>query len=181
MEPLRASENVELRPLVEADVEPLYALVDEDREALAEWMPWAPGQTLEGTREFVAEARAQEARGDGFQAAILVDGEVAGVVGFHAIDLVNRATSIGYWLSSRRQGNGAMTAAVRAMLDHAFEVRGLHRVAIHAAVGNRRSRAIPERLGFVEEATMRDSQRVGDRWLDGVLYSMLAPDWPGSD
>jgi ribosomal-protein-serine acetyltransferase len=181
MEPLRASENVVLRPVVEADVEPLYALVDEDREALSEWMPWAPEQTLEGTREFVAEARAQDARGDGFQAAVLVGGEVAGVVGFHGIDLVNRATAIGYWLSTRHQGRGVMTASVRAILDHAFGVRGLHRVAIHAAVENRRSRAIPERLGFAEEAVLRDSQLVRGRWLDGVLYSMLAPDWADPD
>ena len=171
------SENLVLRPLVEADVEPLYALVDEDREALAEWMPWAAEQTLESTREFVAEARAEEERGDGFHAALLFEGELVGVVGLHNVDRVNRATSIGYWLSSHHQGRGLMTAAVRALLDHTFEVRGLHRVTIHAAVGNRPSRAIAERLGFVEEAVMRDSQLVGGRWLDGVLYSMLAPDW----
>jgi ribosomal-protein-serine acetyltransferase len=44
-------------------------------------------------------------------------------------------------------------------------------------VGNARSRAIPERLGFREEGTLREVERVGDRWLDGVIYSMLAADW----
>ena len=178
MEPLRISDRLTLRPVAEGDAEALYALIEDDREELSRWMPWAAGQTLAGTRQFIAEARAQEARGDGFQAALLVDGEVAGIAGFHNIDRVNRATSIGYWLGSAHQGQGLTTAAVRALVDHAFGVWRLHRLTIHAAVGNRRSRAIPERLGFTEEATMRDSQLVGGRYLDGVLYSMLVSGWP---
>jgi ribosomal-protein-serine acetyltransferase len=174
---IEVDRHLVLRPVVEADAEPIYALVDEDREALGEWMPWAAEQTLEGTRGFVAEARAQEERGAGFQAAVLLDGELGGIAGFHDIDRVNRATAIGYWLSSRQQGRGVMTVAARALVDHAFGAWDLHRVTIHVAVGNVRSRAIAERLGFTEEAVMRDSQLVGGRWLDGVLYSMLAPDW----
>jgi ribosomal-protein-serine acetyltransferase len=180
MEQIRIDERLALRPLEAGDAEALYALIAADREALSRWMPWAAGQTLEGTREFIAEAQSQEARGDGFQAAVMLTGEVSGVAGFHNIDRVNRATAIGYWLASGAQGRGVATAATRALLDHAFGVWDLHRVTIQAAVGNRRSRAIPERLGFVEEGVMRDSQLVGDRWLDGVLYSMLALDWPAS-
>jgi ribosomal-protein-serine acetyltransferase len=41
-----------------------------------------------------------------------------------------------------------MTAAVRLLVDHALTVWQLNRVEIRAAVENRRSRAIPKRLGF---------------------------------
>jgi ribosomal-protein-serine acetyltransferase len=53
----------------------------------------------------------------------------------------------------------------------------LNRVEIRAAVANERSRAIPRRLGFTEEGVLRQAERVGDRFVDHVLYAMLAEDW----
>jgi ribosomal-protein-serine acetyltransferase len=177
---LEVDQRTHLRPVAAGDAEPIYALLAADRERLAEWLPWAAAQTLAGTHEFVASSRAQQAREDGFQAALVRDGEIAGVAGYHGIDSVNRSTSIGYWLGAAHLGEGVMTAAVRALLDHAFGAWGLHRVTIEAAVANRRSRAIPERLGFTEEGVLRESERIGERFLDGVLYSLLAAEWRGA-
>jgi ribosomal-protein-serine acetyltransferase len=101
------------------------------------------------------------------------------MVGSHSIDWLNRRSSIGYWLARDEQGRGTMTEAVRAHLDHAFGTWRLNRILIQAAVENARSRAIPERLGFREEGVLREVERVGDRMLDGVVYAMLAADWPG--
>jgi ribosomal-protein-serine acetyltransferase len=143
-------------------------------------MPWPADQTLEGTLQFIRLARRQFADSNGFQAAIERDGEIVGVVGYHAVDWANRTTSIGYWLAAERQGNGIMTGAVRALVDHAFSIWKLNRVEIRAAPGNARSRAIPERLGFTEEGTLRGVERVGDRQLDNVVYSVLASEWEGT-
>jgi ribosomal-protein-serine acetyltransferase len=38
------------------------------------------------------------------------------------------------------------------------------------AAENRRSRRIPERLGFVEEGTLREAELVGERRLNSVVY-----------
>jgi ribosomal-protein-serine acetyltransferase len=109
------------------------------------------------------------------------DGAIVGMVGFHRFDWANRATSIGYWLAADHEGRGLMTEAVRALVEYAFETRGLHRIEIAAAVDNARSRAIPERLGFREEGVRRDAERHGERYLDLVLYARLATDpRPGS-
>ena len=53
------------------------------------------------------------------------------------------------------------------------------RVEICAAPENARSRAILERLGFTQEGTLRQVERVGDRHLDNVVYAMLAEDGKG--
>lgn len=71
-----------------------------------------------------------------------------------------------------------MTGAVRALLDHAFGVWDLHRVIIEVVVDNARSRAIPERLGFREEALLREAKLIRGSYEDAVLYAMLASDWP---
>jgi ribosomal-protein-serine acetyltransferase len=167
-----------LRLLEEADAAELYVLTDRNRAHLEPWLPWVPmTRSPADTLEFIRATRRQEAADDGSQLGLVDgDGAIAGIVGFHRIDWPNRATTLGYWLSADRQGRGLMTGAVRALVDHAFEERGLHRVEISAAVGNARSRAIPERLGFREEGVRRDAERHGDRYLDLVVYALLETD-----
>lgn len=166
-----------VRPLEAADAAELYAVVEANRDHLARWMPWAAGQDLAATEKFIAEAEAQIASNNGFQAAIAPEGEIIGIAGFHSIDWTNRNTSIGYWLAEQAQGKGTMTTVVRALVDHAFTEWSLHRVEIHCAPANHRSRAIPERLGFREEATLRETELVGGRWLDSVIYGLLESEW----
>jgi ribosomal-protein-serine acetyltransferase len=167
-----------LRPFEEGDAEELFALTDRHRSQLEPWLPWVPFTTSPAdSLEFIRMTRRQLGDDEGMQLALVeADGALAGVAGFHRFDWANRATTIGYWLGADRQGRGLMTAAVRALVDHAFD-RGLHRIEIAAAVENARSRAIPERLGFREEGVRRQAERHGDRWLDLVVYAVLAPEW----
>jgi ribosomal-protein-serine acetyltransferase len=165
------------RPVEAADAAELYALIDANRTYLVQWLPWAAEQDLAATERFIAEAEAQLARNDGFQAVIVPQGEIVGVAGFHSIDWTNRNTSIGYWLAENAQGKGTMTAAVRALVDHAFAEWKLHRIEIRCAPDNHRSRAIPERLRFREEAVLQETELVGGRYLDSVVYGMLEGAW----
>ena len=68
--------------------------------------------------------RRQEAANDGFQAGVLVEDEIVGMVGFHSVNWPHGSTSIGYWLDEGHQGRGLMTRAVRTLVDHAFGVWG---------------------------------------------------------
>lgn len=166
-----------LRLLEEADAEELYEVVAANREYLARWMPWAPAQTPEATLEFIRRSRRQLADNDGFQAAIVVDDQIVGQIGYHHLDWVNRSTSIGYWIAEQSQGRGAVTSAARALVDHAFGKWRLNRVEIRCGVGNSRSQAIPERLGFTREGLLRQAERVGDGYVDHLLYAVLSSDW----
>jgi ribosomal-protein-serine acetyltransferase len=170
-------DSLGVRPLETEDAAELHALIEANRAHLRPWLPWAAGQNLAGTERFLAAAEGQLARDDGFQAKIAPDGEIVGVVGFHAIDWINRNTSLGYWLAGDAQGGGMMTTVVGALLDHAFYEWELHRVEIHCAPENARSRAIPERFGFREEARLRETELVGGRYLDSVVYGLLEGEW----
>jgi ribosomal-protein-serine acetyltransferase len=171
------SDAYELRLLEESDVDELYGVVEANRGYLAHWMPWAERQTLENTLAFIRLTRTQLAHNDGFQAALVAHQRIIGCVGFHKVDWSHRSSSIGYWLAADQQGRGTMTLAVAALVDWAFGAWKLNRLEIKAAIENDRSRAIPARLGFREEGTLRQAERVGDRYLDHVVYSMLAEDW----
>jgi ribosomal-protein-serine acetyltransferase len=163
-----------LRSLEESDAQELYALIDRNRAHLARWMQWAGEQTLERTREFIRSADEQISGNDGFQSAIVAEQRIVGVVGFHGIDWLNRAAGLGYWLDEAHQGRGIMAPAVGVLVGHAFEHWHLNRLEIRADVENDRSRALAERLGFRLEGVLRQAYRVGERYSDDAVYSMLA-------
>jgi ribosomal-protein-serine acetyltransferase len=166
-----------LRLFEESDADELFALTDRNRAHLETWLPWVPAiRSAQDSLEFIRMTRRQVADNGGLQLALVRGSAIAGVAGYHRVDWANRATSIGYWLAADAQGRGTMTEAVRALVDQAFDGWGLERVEILAAVGNARSRAIPERLGFAQEGVRRRAERVGDRWLDHAVYAMLAAD-----
>ncbi len=170
-------DSLGVRPLEAEEASALYAVIEANRAHLARWLPWAAEQDLTGTERFIAAGEEQLARGDGFQARIAPEGEIIGIAGFHSVDWINSNTSLGYWLVEDAQGQGAMTEVVRALLDHVFYEWELHRVEIHCAPENQRSRAIPERLGFKEEARLRETELIDGCYLDSVVYGLLEEEW----
>jgi ribosomal-protein-serine acetyltransferase len=179
--PLSIAEGAELRLWEAGDAVELTEVIAANREHLATWLPWAETQGFQDSVEYLDLKRLQLEAHDGFEAALVLDGEIAGGIGFHRVDWVNRSTSIGYWLAADAQGRGLMTAAVTALLDYAFFEWDLHRVVIEVIVGNERSRAIPERLGFRQEAILREAKLVRGSHEDTWLYAMLAPEWSAGD
>ncbi len=176
-QPIRLRGGCTLRALEESDLDALHLAIEANRSHLARWLPWAAGQTRDDTAEFLRRNRRQIDENDGFQAGIRDRDRIVGVIGFHAVDWRNRSTSIGYWLAESAQGTGTMTEAVRAMVDQALSVWALNRLEIRAAIDNVRSRALIERVGFQHEGIARQAFRLGDRFLDDAVYSMLAADW----
>ena len=172
-------DDVRLRLLEESDVDELHALIVDNRNHLARWLAWAEAQTREDTEAFVRRTGAQVEADDGFQQAIVCDGRIGGVVGLLGVEPLSRSTSIGYWLAEAHQGRGIVTTAVGALVGYAFGTLGLNRVEIRVATENRRSREIPERLGFRQEAVFRRAERVSTRQLDMAVYSVLAAEWSG--
>jgi ribosomal-protein-serine acetyltransferase len=174
----RIDEELELRPVDERLAEELTALVRRDLAHLRPWMPWATERySVEDAREFIRRQIRQYADDQGFATLIYFRERVAGSIGYNNIDWSNRKTDIGYWLGAAYQGRGLMTRSCRALVGHAFKELRLNRVEIYCAVDNRRSRRIPERLGFKVEGTHRQAEWVHDHFKDLVSYSALAGEW----
>jgi ribosomal-protein-serine acetyltransferase len=174
---LSISATCRLRLLEESDALELQAVIEANREVLARWLPWAGAQTLEDTLGFIRRTREQLAGNDGFQLAIVCGGKIAGVAGYREVDWNQRSASLGYWLAAQHQGRGTMTEVVRALVDHAVSGWDLDRVEIRAAVENKRSRAIPERLGFRFEGKMPEAEVIAGRRLENAVYAVSAADW----
>lgn len=172
------TDDAELRLLEERYADEIYAAVDRNRARLRQWLPWVDASHCpDDVKAFIRRSLHRLATNDGFDAAIFVAGQFAGNIGFHHLDWPNRRASIGYWLDESFERRGLMTAAVRAMTNHAIRTLKLNRVEIRAATANARSRAVPTRLGFRHEGTLRDAEFLDDQFVDHEVYGMVAREW----
>lgn len=175
---LTAHPALRLRLLREEDASELFALVDRNRAWLRLWLPWLDGNTTPShSLAFIQWMQRQHADGRGFACGLIFKGRLIGVAGPHVIEAANRACQLGYWLDEAHTRQGLMTAAVRALVAHAFTAMDLNRVEIRAATGNHASQAVCERLGLLREGVLRDAEWLYDHYVDLTVNSMLARDW----
>lgn len=167
-----------LRTITLDDAETVFALTDTSRAYLREWLPWLDfTKELADTKSYIEGCIAGYEAKSSMSFVIIFHDKIVGIAGFNTINHANKIAAIGYWLSADAQGHGIMTTTVQALLQYAFVELQLNKVEIRAAVGNTKSRAIPERLGFKTEGTIRAAEWLYDHYVDHVVYGMLASEW----
>lgn len=170
----KIDEDTELRLLEHRHAEQLFQLTDQSRESLREWLPWIDfTKTVADSKNFIGGTLLQFSRNDGFQAGIWYKGELAGVIGLHGINWSNKSTSIGYWLGAGFEGKGLMTKACQAVVDYCFAELGLNRIEIRTATENKKSAAIPQRLGFEQEGCLQQAEWLYDKFVDHYVFGLV--------
>jgi len=116
-------------------------------------------------------------QGSSLTFGIRFKGQLAGAIGFHGFDRMNRVTSLGYWLGREYCGMGTMRQSVARCTEYAFKDRDMNRLYIRCATENERSQRIPKSLGFTREGIQREAEWLYTRFVDLKIYSMLAAEW----
>lgn len=172
----RVDDELELELLHVGLARDLFLTVDDSREHLREWLTWVDDtKQILDTREFLRLSMAGWAEGRMLRTAIRWNGRICGSVSIEGITAEERG-EIGYWLAHDCGGHGIMTRCVAKIARMGFDELGLHRLQLRAAEGNARSWAIPERLGWIREGTLRGNLQLRDVWHDVRLYSRLSTD-----
>ena len=160
------------------DEERVFELADNSRAYLREWLPWLDTTTnLEDTKEYIKVSLKNFPENKSMNTVILYKEIIVGVAGFNEIMWSNKTAYIGYWLGEEFQGNGIMTKVAKTLTDYAFRELNLNKAEIRAAVGNKKSRSIPERLNFVNEGCIRQAEWLYDHYVDHVIYGTVAEEW----
>ncbi|OJF94188.1 GNAT family N-acetyltransferase [Alkalibacterium sp. 20] len=170
----KVDEEISLKLKEIQDSTEIFALIDQSRTHLKQWMTWVDQvQSVEDidevTRKHLLEFTEQKA----VHFVILYHGEVAGSVNINDIDWSIRSAEIGYWLGAEYTGKGIVVRTVKSLLDYAFNKLALHKIEIWAAEGNSKSRSIPERLGFVREGMRRDNELIDGKYVNMIIYGIL--------
>lgn len=164
----------------------LKEAVDESLEHLRPWMPWAhhEPQSLEEKIELLRGFRGAFDLGTNFVYGIFSRDEssVVGGTGLHE-RTGEGGIEIGYWIRASATGSGFGTETAAVLTQAAFRWCDVDRVEIKVDPENAASLAIPRRLGYVEEATLRRRQMPivdGAERRDFVIFSMLVEELAGS-
>jgi aminoglycoside 6'-N-acetyltransferase len=163
--PTLRGELVTLRPLRADDRPALVAVLSDP--TVAEW--W----DSRGAEVSAAELLADDPTVTVF--AIEVDGELAGSIQYaEELEPDYRHAGIDVFMSSRFQGRGIGTDAVRTVARYLLEVRGHHRLTIDPAAANDRAIHVYEKVGFKPVGVMRRYERGRDgTFHDGLLMDLL--------
>ena len=126
-----------LRLLREEDAEELFLRHNQNRDHLRQWMPWLDEtKSASDTLNFIRRSLESATAGTQYHYALLLDGELVGVVAFNNIEKTNRCATMGYWLAKSQTGRGLMTAAVKALISQGFQQLELNRIQARVATGN---------------------------------------------
>ena len=88
---------------------------------------------------------------------------------------------IGYWTHQDVIGRGIATEATCVMIRVAFEIKKMDRVEIVCAPENAASAAIPAKLGFTHEATLKKRAHDSNgEPCDLMVWSLFAADYASS-
>ncbi|PCD05916.1 RimJ/RimL family protein N-acetyltransferase [Peribacillus simplex] len=174
----KIDEELSLKLLELKDAERVFEITNQSREYLREWLPWLDNTTkLEDTIGYINICLKGFAENKSVNTLIMYKGQIVGVAGYNQINWSNKTAYIGYWLGEEYQGNGIMTRVAKALTDYAFKELKLDKVEIRVALENKKSRGIPERLGFVNEGCIRQAEWLYDHYVDHIVYGMLVKDW----
>ncbi len=115
-----------------------------------------------------------------FTTRLRSDGSVVGMTRYLRMEPENDGVEIGgTYLDSRWWRSPLNTDAKLAMLRHAFDVGGAHRVALRTDLRNLRSQTAIARLGAVREGLLREHVRLRDgSYRTSVVFSILVAEWP---
>ena len=151
---------------------------------LRPWMPWAHAEP-EALETKVQRLRSFRARFDLDQDYVYAiftpdESEVVGGKGLHP-RIGEGALEIGYWINARHAGRGYATEASAALTRTAFEINGVERMEIRCDPANERSAAVPRKLGYTLDATLRSNVRGVDGGMrDTQVWSLLRGEYPAS-
>jgi RimJ/RimL family protein N-acetyltransferase len=162
---------------------PLLAeLVARNLIHLRPWMAWASEENASVDFQYqrLRKARARFDQDEDYIYGIFSRQEqfAIGSTGLHT-RVGDEALEIGYWIDRNHTNQGLATEASAALTRVAFEIIQVARVEIHCDPANLASAAVPRKLGYTYEATLR--QRSNDFYgqpSDSMIWSLLATEYP---
>ncbi len=175
------SERLVIRCYNPKDALLLQKSVQESVEHIGAWLPWVKEEPeeLKVKIERLRMFRAKFDLSENYIYGVFdpEETELIGGTGLHP-RVGSNAFEIGYWVNVNHINKGYATEFSAALTKVAFEIENVNRVEIHCDPGNTRSNAIPKKLGYVYEATLRGrTETIEGEQSDSMIWSIIREEY----
>lgn len=151
----------------------------EGRPASQPERSWADRHSAPVYAAMLRNNRREARAGRALPCAVTYDGRLVGQV--TAGTVVRGAfdsAAVGYWVDGAVAGRGVLPTALALLVDHCFDVVGLHRLEANIRPENLASRRVVEKLGFREEGLHRRYLFIDGDWRDHLSFAVTREDVP---
>jgi len=181
------SENILLRPILEEDLEELLAIKNSEfvRHGVCGNLPpmnlnqfrdWYKSLKYD-TKDirFIIENKEN-------QTSLYVKPiRMAGLLGLYNIDYHNKNCEFGIYMDERISGKGIGSTATDLVLNYAFNQLNMHKVYLYVLERNNGARRCYLKVGFGEDAVIREHVYKDGMYQNVVLMSILKQEYKAYD
>ncbi len=173
--PVLTSPRLMLREVYDSDIPEVFFLRSD--EEVMKYTGKSPAKNYDEILTYIQNQRTARARKKSILWAITLKGDsaVIGLIGYRQFTKEHFRGEVGYGLYPSMQGKGIMQEALTAVLDYGFHTIGLHSVEANVDKENIASIRLLERNNFTREAHFKENYFFNGRFIDSVIYSLLAP------
>lgn len=161
---IQITNSLSLEQLKVEDADKLFALTEQDREYLSEFLPWPKfTKTVADSEEFIERMLQRRSDDEEYGYGIKDEGNVIGHASLmHLND--DRSPETGYWIASEYAGRGITTKVADALTSFAFSRIGISRLIIRADPRNIGSNKVAEKVGYTLEGQEDEGGQVLNVW-----------------
>lgn len=169
------TERLYIRRFVEKDLPDFYAYASDS--LVGPSAGWKPHESMEESEEILNEFVKSA---DIFAMEYKKEGKVIGSLGLHEDRKrdFKGARMLGYAMGKEYWGQGLMTEAVNALLEHAFIELDMKIISAYHYPFNQRSKRVLLKTGFTLEGTLKMASTLYDgQVVDDVCYALTREEY----
>ena len=132
--------------------------------------------TLESLRERLSKASSdwnEFETAESFLWFLELDSKLIGIASVQNINRMMMTAEIGYGISTEVRGQGLATKAVHSLTKQAFEQTPLRKLIAFVHEDNKPSRKLLEKIGYINEGTLREHYLINGEPANEVIYGIL--------
>jgi ribosomal-protein-alanine N-acetyltransferase len=174
--PIFQGRRMMLRELVKADAATLLSMLS--TEEVAKFIS-PPPTTPQAFEKFIQWAIREREAGRQMTFGMVPEGfdKAVGLVQVRAIAPRFSVAEWGFAVGSPFWGTGLFLASARTAIDFAFQHTEVNRLEARAVVQNGRGNGALRKMGSVQEGVLRGSLLKDGKYLDQIMWSIVARDW----
>lgn len=173
-EEIVVNDRLVLRAVDERYVTVLHQLVEKNKGWLQNSLSWPAAVSGEDeTRRHVQGNVMLHQRGYAKMFLLFLQDEMVGVLSFNQIEPINKTAYIGYWIDESHQGQGLLSQALQAFIDHYARSGIVRRFVIKCRVANHKSNQVALRNGFVLEGCLQQAEYLNGAYDDQNIYGRI--------